>query len=163
MTIVGLDLGHTTVGEAEHWLATLPAVPGLAACTHLVHGERPRVVITIDSPEPLDLPQAGSPAAVDAAAAHEQRRSGRAVRYPGIDELTGTVTVAYLLSRSAIEEVRVLGGGGEPSPRTLVDTRDFVRPQWLDGHLVLIATQAAEGRIAPFEVPNPTPCCSDHH
>ncbi|MBB5867066.1 hypothetical protein F4553_000445 [Allocatelliglobosispora scoriae] len=161
--IIGLDLGHATAREAEHWLAELPPVVGLTACTHLVHGgDRPRVIITVDSPEPLTLPQAGSPAADEAAIAHERRRSGRAVRYPGHEELTGTVSVAYLLGRTAIEEVRVLGGGPQPTALTLLETRAFVRPQWLDGHLVLITTRAAGGRIAPFEVPNPTPCCGGH-
>jgi hypothetical protein len=47
-------------------------------------------------------------------------------------------------------------------PATEILTRDFVRPQWLDGRLTLITTPAAGDRIAPFEVPNPTPCCADH-
>jgi hypothetical protein len=37
MNVIGLDLGHATVPEAEHWLADLPPVlghPGLVACTH---------------------------------------------------------------------------------------------------------------------------------
>jgi hypothetical protein len=54
MNIVGLDLGHLTTVEAEHWLADVPPVPGLVACTHLVHGHRPGVVITLAAPEPID-------------------------------------------------------------------------------------------------------------
>jgi hypothetical protein len=86
------------------------------------------------------------------------------VLYPGVEALVGTVTVADLLAKSAIERITVLGSPGRaPAPDTLVDTRDFVRPQWMDQRLTLVATPAAGGRIAPFEVPNPTPCCANHH
>jgi hypothetical protein len=47
MNVHGLDLGHATTREAEHWLADLPPVPGLVACTHLVHQGHRRVVITL--------------------------------------------------------------------------------------------------------------------
>ena len=50
MTVTGLDLGHRSTCEAEHWLANLPPVPGLVACTHLVHDGRPRVVLTLQAP-----------------------------------------------------------------------------------------------------------------
>jgi hypothetical protein len=43
----------------------------------------------------------------------------------------------------------------------VVDTRGFVRPEWRDGRLTLIAAPAGLGRIAPFEVPDPTLCCAD--
>jgi hypothetical protein len=49
-----------------------------------------------------------------------------------------------------------------PDPQTPVETDDFVRPQWVDGVLTLVATPAPGGRIAPFEVADPTPCCADH-
>ncbi|MFE9727753.1 hypothetical protein ACFYQ5_30350 [Streptomyces sp. NPDC005794] len=41
-------------------------------------------------------------------------------------------------------------------------TREFVRPQWRDGELVLAAMPAVGGTLVPFEVPDPTPCCADH-
>ena len=85
------------------------------------------------------------------------------MHYPGVDALTGTVTVADLLAHSAIERVVVLGSAEAPAPDTLVDTRDFVRTQWMDGRLNLVAMPAPHGRIAPFEVPNPTPCCAAHN
>lgn len=87
---------------------------------------------------------------------------GRAVLYPGVAGLTGTVTVAELLSGSAIDRVAVLGGSGEPAPDQRLLTRDFVRPEWRDGELVLTAMPAAGGVLVPFEVPDPTPCCADH-
>ena len=178
MTVLGLDLGHPTVREAEHWLAELPAVlghpAGLVACTHLVHGSRGRVVLSVAADVPIDVsalparpdgpePDGTDGAALTAAAEHAARRAGRAVHYPGVETLVGTVTVADLLATSAIERVVVLGTPGvSPDPGTLVDTRDFVRPQWTDGRLTLVATPAPDGRIAPFEVPNPTPCCAAH-
>jgi len=168
MKIIGLDLGHRGTREAEHWLAHLPAVPGLVACTHLVHGERPRVVITVAVADDETLPPLRSTpdgGALDAAVAdHEAGRGGRAVIYPGVEKLTGELTVAELLAASAIGRVRLLGAAvTEPEPDTVVDTRDFVRPQWMDGRLTLVATPAPAGRIAPFEVPNPTPCCGAEH
>ncbi|WP_163506359.1 hypothetical protein [Fodinicola acaciae] len=140
MTVERHDLGHRTVADAEHWLADRPPVPGEIACTHLVRGDAPHVAVTI-ADEPVD--------------------GGRAVRFPGVEALTGTLTVADLLEKSAIDQVRVIGGA-PATPETLVDTRDFVRPLWMDGVLTLVCTPAAGGRIAPFEVPNPTPCCADH-
>ena len=173
MTVLALDLGHTTVTDAEHWLAALLPVPGLVACTHLVHGQHARVVLTLAAPVPLDVaalpPAAQHPtvppdgAALAAAQAHATGVAGRAVLFPGVERLTGVLPVAELLAHSAIERVLVLGGTPVPEPTALVDTRDFVRPQWMDGVLTLVATPAPGGRIAPFEVPHPTPCCGGAH
>jgi hypothetical protein len=191
MTTVGLDLGHAGVVDAEHWLRlnadwlgapppargasaseprSLRAVLGsheLIACTHLVRGERPRVALSIAAaPDAAVDRLAALPAisiAVAAAAAvdHRARRSGRAVLYPGVELLTGTVPVETLLTKSAIDRVLVIGGP-PVTPETPVQTRDFVRPEWRDGLLTLIVTPAGGGGVAPFEVPNPTPCCADH-
>ncbi|GAA3293927.1 hypothetical protein GCM10020295_17120 [Streptomyces cinereospinus] len=57
--------------------------------------------------------------------------------YPGAAGLTGTLPVAELLARSAIDRVTVLGAADPPAPHTAVVTRDHVRPQWHDGELVL--------------------------
>lgn len=162
--ISGIDIGHLTVIEAEHWLRDTAAGlgPDEVACTHLITGAHPRVAISLTAagpwPDPLD-PEVAARIAV----AHQARQSGRAFRYPGLENLTGTLNVADLLANSAIEEVRVLGAPSpHPDPQTIVDTRDFVRPQYAGGRLVLMATPAPGGRIAPFEVPNPTPCCAFH-
>lgn len=173
MTVLALDLGHATVTDAEHWLAALPPVPGLVACTHLVPGPHARVVLTLTAPTVLDIATLPAPAtrsavppdgaALAAARAHATGTAGRAVRFPGVQRLTGVLPLADLLAHSAIERVHLLGGGSRPDPGTLVDTRDFVRPQWMDGALTLVATEAPDGRIAPFEVPNPTPCCGGAH
>ncbi|MDG9709293.1 hypothetical protein [Streptomyces sp. DH10] len=82
--------------------------------------------------------------------------------YPGVTSLTGTLTVADVLARSAIDRVTVLGTPDPPGPGTPLTTRDHVRPQWQDGALVLTAMPAAGGTLVPFEVPDPTPCCADH-
>lgn len=93
---------------------------------------------------------------------HATRRSGRAVRYPGVDRLVGTLTVAELLDASAIQRVIVLGA--PPAGReTVVQTRDFVRPQWQAGVLMLMATPYRAAGVAPCEVPDPLPCCAGQH
>jgi hypothetical protein len=101
-----------------------------------------------------------------AAAEHAARSGGRAVLYPGAERLTGTITLAELLARSAIDDVVTVGApqgtGAGTDAATRILTRDHVRPQWRDGRLALALTPAAGGMLAPFEVPNPTPCCADH-
>lgn len=162
---------HTDVRDlrtADHLLHTLAAelaLPeGAFGCTHLVPGERPSVALSLTLPsEPLlstaqerltaqgHEVSAGSPDAV-----------GRAVIYPGVSALTGTLTIAALLSRSAIDRVTVLGTPGRPAPDTRLMTGDHVRPQWQHGRLVLTAMPAVGGTLVPFEVADPTPCCADH-
>ncbi|MBM9504303.1 hypothetical protein [Actinacidiphila acididurans] len=96
-----------------------------------------------------------------AAAEHARRSGGRAVVYPGVAALTGTLTVADLLSYSAIGATSVVGGP-PADPAAPVETRGHVRPEWCRGVLTLALAPAPGGRLAPFEVPNPTPCCADH-
>jgi hypothetical protein len=118
-----------------------------------------------ESPAAAESPAATeSPAAAEspvAAAEHRARSSGRAALYPGVERLVGTLSVAEIIARSAIDRVDVLGGG-PADPETLVDTGDFVRPQWHAGALTLTTTPAAGGRLVPFETRHPTPCCSAH-
>jgi len=106
---------------------------------------------------PTDL-QVG---AASAAAEHSTRSGGRAAHFPGIDRLTGALTVREVLARSGIERVAVLAGA-DAEPDTILQTRDFVRPRWIAGQLVLPVQQGPGGTLLPFEVPNPTPCCADH-
>ncbi|MGZ3102242.1 hypothetical protein [Streptomyces sp. H72] len=165
---IGIDTHATTLREADHLLQALAA--GLAlpedvfGCTHLVRDGRPRVVLSLaaDAEPVLRAAQDrlttqgydvldGAPDAV-----------GRAVLFPGAAGLTGTLTLAELLARTAIDEVTVLGTPDAPSPDTRLVTREHVRPQWRDGRLVLAAMPAAGGTLVPFEDPDPTPCCADH-
>ncbi|WP_380163831.1 hypothetical protein [Jannaschia sp. R86511] len=101
---------------------------------------------------------AGAWAAVAAAAT---RVSGRLVRYPGVDELRGVLSVSELLGRSVVDEVVVVGGSGHDGT-TLVDTRDFVRPVVTEGRVRLLVQPAVGGVMVPFEKQNPERCCEDH-
>ncbi|MEV5729051.1 MULTISPECIES: hypothetical protein [Streptomyces] len=162
--VLTVDPGLTDLRAADHLLRRLAAELALPedtfGCTHLLRDGRPRVALSLTTSaegcrERLAAQgyeaTGGAPDAV-----------GRAVLFPGADGLTGTLTVAELLSRSAIDRVSVLGAGGSPDPETPLVTRDHVRPQWQRGELVLTVMPAAGGRLTPFEVPDPTPCCADH-
>ncbi|HLL65591.1 MAG TPA: hypothetical protein VK453_07545 [Micromonosporaceae bacterium] len=188
-TILGIDAGHTDLRAAEHWLHAfvdrLDHPDGLMACTHLVRQPFPHVAISLSMPSPMADDQLPDDAVVvggraDRAARrgladlarpahlaaqwHTTRRGGRAVVYPGVERLTGLRTVGEVLSWSAIDRIALLGGStlghAEPPLDMVVDTRDFLRPQWKDGTLTLLVQQAAGARLVPFEVPDPTPCCS---
>jgi hypothetical protein len=66
-----------------------------------------------------------------------------------------------VLALSAIDKIEVLGGE-IPHPEALLETTDFVRPQYRAGQLILTAMPAAGGRLVPFETRTPTPCCAAH-
>ncbi|MEU4422810.1 hypothetical protein AB0F81_19450 [Actinoplanes sp. NPDC024001] len=154
--IIGVSLGHRTLAEADHWILALDPAPVLA-CTHLVGEPFPHVAISVLSVSPITSP----PELRSAADAAATGRSGRAVRFPGVERLTGDLTVGEILQRSSISRVDVLGGGPAEAG-TVVATGDFVRPQFQGGELVLVTTPAAGGRLVPFERRDPTPCCADH-
>ncbi|MEU5642241.1 hypothetical protein [Streptomyces milbemycinicus] len=170
----------------------LALAPGTVACTHLIRtDERRGTAVSLALPDAATAeavweritgwqsPEVGAVlgecsygarqaarTAALAAAEHARRSGGRAVVYPGAERLTGTVTVADLLALTAIDEVTVVGApmadGQGPDPAMPVLTRDHVRPEWRDGRLTLALVPAVGGALAPFEVPNPTPCCADH-
>ncbi|MBC9714770.1 hypothetical protein H9Y04_19645 [Streptomyces sp. TRM66268-LWL] len=148
-----------------HTLAAELALPDdVFGCTHLVRDDTPRVVVSLTFPtEPLLLSARerltgqgyeASPGVPDAV--------GRAVLYPGVTHLTGTLTVGDVLARSAIDRVTVLGSPSVPDPDARLVTWDHVRPQWQHDALVLTTMPAAGNTLVPFEVPSPTPCCADH-
>ncbi|MEU9410223.1 hypothetical protein AB0E08_31680 [Streptomyces sp. NPDC048281] len=189
-SVIGVDAGTASLREADHLIHRLldrPAVTeGVLACTHLLRtDERRGTTVSLAVPHAdVDavwrelveaLPEGSGLALADrthgpADAVHGARlaaaappASGRAVAYPGVAHLTGTVTVADLLGRTAVERLVVLGAPDARLPLdTEVLTQDHVRPEWRDGVLTLALVPAAGGRLAPFEVPNPTPCCADH-
>ena len=152
--IIGVDLGHRDLAAADHWIRGLDPAPR-SATTHLVRTPSPHVAISLDTAASVDLPPSAT-----AVAAHGT--SGRAVLFDGAASLVGTVTAGFILDTTAIEEIAVLGGGAL-APDDEIETRDFVRPVYLDGVLTLQVTPVAGGRWAPFEVPNPTPCCGGAH
>jgi hypothetical protein len=162
--VLTIDAGLKDLRAADHLLhelaTELALTDGTFGCTHLVRDGRPRVVLSLATPLPVQRERLTARGYEVTDGAPDTQ--GRAVLYPGAARLTGTLTVAELLARSAIGRVSVLGGPGNPDPRTPLVTRDHVRPQWQRGELVLTAMPAAGGRLTPFEVPDPTPCCADH-
>ena len=90
-----------------------------------------------------------------------ERSAGRAVLFPGQERLTGEIATDDVPSLSAIRAVE--GIAGTPTVGTRLVTRDFVRPVLRTGALVLqVRPFGEEGTVAPFEVPDPTPCCAAH-
>ncbi|GIE82675.1 hypothetical protein Aph02nite_86250 [Actinoplanes philippinensis] len=154
--IVGVSRGHATLAEADHWIQALTPAPVLA-CTHLISEPFPHVAISLLTAHTFET----DPELATAVATAEAGKSGRAVRFPGVERLTGALTVSEILQRSSIARVEILGGG-QATPDTVVETGDFVRPQFRDGELILITTPAAGGTLVPFETRTPTPCCADH-
>lgn len=165
---VTVDAGLRDLRAADHLLRTFAAELGLNeggfGCTHLVRGERPRVVVSLapESEAELDEVRAGLVAGGYEVTEGAPDAVGRAVLYRGAGLLSGTMTVEEVLSVSVIDRVTVLGAAGHPHPGTPLVTRRHVRPQWQGGELVLTAMPAVGGTLAPFEVPEPTPCCADH-
>ncbi|MFJ8629478.1 hypothetical protein [Streptomyces sp. NPDC093568] len=166
--VLTVDAGVRDLRAADHLLHSLAAELALPedafGCTHLVRGERPRVALSLTLPSESLLRTAQERLA---AGGHEVAPGipdavGRAVLYPGASALTGTLTIADVLSRSAITRVTVLGSRDQPAPDTVLLTGDHVRPVWQGGELVLTAMPAVGGTLVPFEVPDPTPCCADH-
>lgn len=153
---IGVSLGHRQLSEADHWILALSPAP-LYGCTHLVQEPFRHVAISLVTAGTFEVEPVLSVAA-DAAATG---KFGRAVIFPGSGELVGTLTVAEVLARSAIDKVEVLGSGAAPEDAH-IDTGGFVRPQYRFGELVLTTTPAAGGILVPFETRDPTPCCAGH-
>lgn len=188
--VIGVDTGLAGALQATDHLLRRLAVDldlgeGVLGCTHHVRDERrPHTALSFAVPSESAAraawqwlterefgaalgsqrhgPGELAAGAARAATEHTTRTGGRAVLYAGADALTGTVTVARLLAVSAVDRVVVLGAPEAPEPERPVVTRDHVRPEWRDGHLVLATMPAAGGTLVPFEVPEPTPCCADH-
>ncbi|MFE3651407.1 hypothetical protein ACFXO2_26950, partial [Streptomyces sp. NPDC059152] len=103
---------------------------------------------------PHDGPARGAqeyhPGALQARQALLTRQAGRAVRFPGQESLRGRLTIARALATGAVDRIDALGA--EVDPDTVVDTRDFVRPVFHDGVLVLEVTPAAGGTVIPLEL-----------
>jgi hypothetical protein len=159
--VVGVSLGHRELSEADHWILSLTPAPVLA-CTHLVREPFPHVAVSLVDTSSSRSGVAETPPALQAAAdLAAGLESGRAVIFPGAENLIGTLRVADVLALSAIERIDVLGGE-LAAPEMLLETHDFVRPQYRAGQLVLTAVPSAGGRLVPFEIRHPTPCCAAH-
>lgn len=183
--VLGLAAGHTDRAELEHVLARVVdrVGPVELACTHVVDGRwagSVRLSGTAPDPTPgLDglaaglgvaLTGPGGTAAGDpawwaaaerAAAELAARRGGRAVVFGGQERLVGEVAADDVPTLSAVEAV--VGIAGTATAGVTLVTRDHVRPVLVDGWLVLeVRPFGPDGAVAPFEVPNPTPCCAAH-
>ncbi|MCC5037006.1 hypothetical protein DMH02_028495 [Streptomyces sp. WAC 00631] len=168
---IAIDTDAATLRQADHLLQALAAELSLPesvfGCTHLVRDSRPRVALSLTAGAAGAEPVLRTARDRLTAQGHAVRdgtpdEAGRAVLYPGAGALTGTLTLAEVLARSAIEQVTVVGTPEEPPPHTRLVTREHVRPHWHNGRLVLAAMPAAGGTLVPFEDPDPTPCCADH-
>jgi hypothetical protein len=184
--VLTVDTPVTSLAEIEHVLLDLGrqvALPDDAQlCTHVVRDERPHFVVTLTVGDDAFLRDAqqhlapwvsavsyGKPSATTGFSLGLRqgtreaiaRDGGRAVRFPGWDTVRGSLSVGEVLASTAIGRLEVLGGGAASSGDVL-HSRDFVRPLWRHGELVLPVLPSGPGAVAPFEVPNPTPCCGDH-
>lgn len=121
-------------------------------------GDDPRIDDPrVDVAGPVGLRHAAGQASLELAG----RLAGRAVLFPGQGRLTGEVATDDVPALSAIRAVE--GIAGTPTVGTRLVTRDFVRPVLRAGALVLqVRPFGEEGTVAPFEVPDPTPCCAAH-
>ncbi|TDC71153.1 hypothetical protein [Streptomyces hainanensis] len=188
--LFGLSAGTRGPRTADHLLhrlaETLPLPPGAHARTHVVRTPEPGLALSIELPDPAraaaaatferlkderDLavawgdrlfgPAERRAAAVAALAGHD-RSGARAVLFPGSAGLSGTLTLAELFDRTAIDSAVVLGGV-VPEPSATLDTRGHVRPELVDGRLLLRVAPARGGVYVPFELPDPHPCCGGEH
>ncbi len=183
--VVGLDAGSTSRDQIEHLISRAMAQLSdpVMACTHIVQKPSPHWAASIRSagasPAAAELSAALDGAAVcvlagggcvaGLAAGHEGAelaatellagRAGRAVVFEGHDRLPDVVAVDELPGLCAIDEI--VGLAGTPVAGRLLHTRGFVRPELVDGRLVLLVRPYGDD-LAPFEVPEPTPCCAAH-
>lgn len=95
-----------------------------------------------------------------ALAEHEQRRSGRLVRFAGHDRLGEALTVRELESTTAVERVEGLAGC-EVSPDSVLHLDGWARPTWTERGCVLLVQRGARG-LVPYEARHQQACCADH-
>lgn len=111
--------------------------------------------------ERLAAELSGPAEAATAVAEAQAGAGGRCVRFPGQEHVTGDHTVQELTERTALDAV--IGVGRALTPADVVSTAGFVRPQLLDGRLVLLVEPAVGGRLRPVEVESPHQCCGGAH
>lgn len=186
---IGLDAGDEDLDRAEQAAVALADALGCVdeVCTHALALARPHYAATLRIPAGSWAPtgidelrrlaegaivleggewaletgdadgRAGARAAIFA---HSSGAGGRAVRFLGQERLGGAMTVDEVLAKSAIAEVRVLGG--ELRGGMVLETRGYVRPVYAAGALSLLATPLEDGRLQPFELEQVHHCCGDH-
>ena len=183
--VIGLDAGSASRADIEHLIVRAMGllVEPVLACTHVVRTPAPHWAASIRSAGPpptaaglsaaldgaavcvlaggscLAGPVTGREGAEQAAAELLAGRAGRVVVFDGQARLPDVVPVDDLSGLCAIDEV--VGLAGTPVAGRLLHTRGFVRPELVDGRLVLLVRPYGDD-LAPFEVPDPTPCCAAH-
>ncbi len=176
MPIVALDGGWTDLLSAEHDALDLlerlgGAVAEATVCTHVLRlASENRYALTIAAPRTIPAGSAGASVRTAhpdddsplgrLAGQHAQRSGGRAMHFPGQDLLRGRLGLDAVITLSAIEAFHHTGN--PPKANAVLATRDFVRPTFADGRLVLVTQPGLDGDVMPFEVENPTRCCEFH-
>lgn len=172
-TYLGIDAGQRDRSELEHLLARAVHACGDAvplACTHLVEdpqrhwagslelaGTGPdaeqlaRVLDAAVTASATSVLSYGPPSwLVGSAAAALQlreRRAGRAVVFAGQQRLVGIIEADQVTALSAV--TRLVGVADTPTTGVLLDTRDFVRPEIVEGELLLrVRPFGADGTVA---------------
>ena len=140
-------------GSLELWtLLQKQGAPDVAVCVRSCSAA-PRV----DVAGPVGLRHVAVQASLELA----ERLAGRAVLFQGQERLHGEIATDDVPGLSAIGAIE--GIAGTPTVGTRLVTRGFVRPVLRAGALVLqVRPFGEEGTVAPFEVPDPTPCCAAH-
>ena len=188
--VVGVDVLSPTVVAADAATRqlvrdlTTAGIEVRTAATHLTQlGPRPHATVSVELPgldpdhewrallaategayavwAPDREAGADSLSARAGALVHADRTGGRAVRFPGVEALVGSLTVAQVLAQSGIDRVVVMSLG-DADPATTVRTRDHVRPVWRAGSLELMVEHAVDATLVPYEIPVPVSCCVDH-
>ena len=182
---LGIDAGQQVRSDLEDLLARAAAhCPQIdLACTHVIDAQEPHWAGSLRVTAPVDITaladvlgpgvaivdgngEGSGPAqwragARDAMTQLVERRAGRAVLFPGQDRLVGDLAAEDVASLSAID--RLVGLAGTPTSGVRLATRDFVRPEFAGGELILrVRPYDSDDAVAPFEVPHPTPCCFLH-
>ncbi len=166
---------HSPPGEPPSWATTREAEHAFSALGDLGTGDVVSAATHFSSSSSSVLVTAlleggevvilGSRDPVDSAHVrrlHAEREGGRLFRYAGSALLEGVMPVGRLVAGSAIEDVTMIGQRVPVDPHTEIDTQAFVRPHLVGGRVQLVVRPAADGRVVPFEQPNPTPCCVNH-
>lgn len=184
--VVGASRLDRDAAGAEHLLRdllTLVPADDAVACTHLVSDPWRHEAVSLEVPSrPSAMSLAGAapelavvvlgadgvleevgPAdrragAREAARTHASRTGGRALAFPGSALLVGEVPVAEVLARTAVEQVL---STGEYAPDAVLHTGGYVRPEFLEGRLVLRTQHADARRLRPWIGPE-THCCGGH-
>lgn len=185
---LAITTSASTVARLEHDLheARAPLDGALLVCTHVIDRKGPRLAATVRlgrislgaiqrfeseclernwsfvfAPATMTLevgPREGRSWARAAIELVQARREGRAIRFRGQDELTGERSVKEILDRSEIDRVETVASGTLESGT--VETRDYLRPVYVDGSLVLYVTPLGAGRFRPSESATTYRCCA---